>query len=96
MTATISSASKVISVGTFILNTALATSLSYLWGLINGIQIISYLPYFNTMVPANVISFYEFINDMQTFNFIPFSLDNAMDSIGITAGEYDDKKLRLL
>ena len=80
---------KVMSAGTFILNSALSISLSYLWGLINSIQIISYLPFFNTMVPANVISFYNFLNDMQNFNFIPISLDSTMNKIGITPGEYD-------
>ena len=29
------------------------------------------MPNFNLYIPANVIEFYQFINDIQTFNFIP-------------------------
>lgn len=86
-----SSATNILTISSFAVNAALATSLSYLWGLINGIQVISYLTFFTTMVPANVSSFYEFLNDLQTFNFLPFSLKSTMDLIGITAGEYNDQ-----
>ena len=90
LTVVMNTVSKVMTVGTFFVNLALASSLSYLWGLINGIQIISYLPFFNTMVPANVISFYSFINDLQSFNFLPFSLDSTLNTIGITPGVHDN------
>ena len=79
-----------VTVGTFFINIALATSLSYLWGLINAIQIISYLPEFNTMVPANVVSFYSFLNNIQNYNFLPFSVNTVLNKIGVTAGEFDD------
>jgi hypothetical protein len=90
--------SKVMSVGTLLINLALATSLCYLWGLLNSIQIISYLTSFNTMVPANVISIYQFIYDMRSFNFFPFTLDSLLNKIGIKSGQDDaaDHNERLL
>ncbi len=39
--------------------------------MINALQIIGNLPNFNLYIPANVIQFYEFINDLQSFNFLP-------------------------
>jgi hypothetical protein len=39
--------------------------------MINALQIIGSLSSFNLYIPANVIDFYGFINNIQTFNFIP-------------------------
>jgi hypothetical protein len=37
---------------------------------INALQIIGSLPNLNLYIPANVIDFYGFVNDIQTLNFI--------------------------
>ena len=42
------------------------------------------------MIPANIYTFYLFLNDMQKFDYFPFTLDRIMDLIGITAGENDE------
>ena len=39
--------------------------------MINALKIIGSLSKFNLYIPANVIDFYGFINEIQTFNFIP-------------------------
>ena len=52
-------------------NLLLSTSINLLWGMINALQIIGSLSSFNLYIPANVIDFYGFINNIQTFNFIP-------------------------
>jgi hypothetical protein len=39
--------------------------------MINALQIIGSLSNFNLYIPANVIDFYGFIINIQTFNFIP-------------------------
>ena len=39
--------------------------------MINALQIIGNMPKFNLYVPANVLEFYTFINNVQSFNFLP-------------------------
>lgn len=41
-----------------VLNIFLSASLNLLWGMVNALQIISHLPYFNVAMPANVIDFF--------------------------------------
>ena len=45
--------------------------MNFLWGMINALQIIGNMPKFNLYVPANVLEFYTFINNVQSFNFLP-------------------------
>lgn len=54
-------------------NIALATSLSLLWGMINTVQIIIYMPLMNVDFPPNAVFFYSFITDIAQFNIIPAS-----------------------
>jgi hypothetical protein len=39
--------------------------------MINALSIIGNMPNFNLYIPANVIDFYGFINNLQSFNFLP-------------------------
>ncbi len=63
--------SNSIVIGTFITNLLLSTSINLLWGMINALQIIGNMPNFYLYIPANVLDFYEFINNLQSFNFLP-------------------------
>jgi hypothetical protein len=40
--------------------------------MVNALQIISALPLFNVAMPANALSFFEFISDCASFNVIDF------------------------
>lgn len=39
--------------------------------MVNGLQIISNLPKFNLLVPANVIAFYDWVNNLSNFDILP-------------------------
>lgn len=56
--------SKYVTIGSFFLSLTIATTLTYLWGLINSIQIITYLTQLNAFVPSNVASFYKSVDDL--------------------------------
>ena len=65
-------------------------SLSMLWGLINGIQIIAFLMLFNIPIPANILIvdtvFYEIANfDLIEFDWVTDIIDNIF-------GELDNNK----
>ncbi len=47
--------------GTLALNFILTASLSMLWGMINTVQLIIYIPLYNLMFPANAILFYSLL-----------------------------------
>jgi hypothetical protein len=58
-------------IGNFILATFVSFSLSYLWGLINALQMIVYLPLFNINFPANMNMFNSILISVATFDIIP-------------------------
>lgn len=47
-------ASNKVVIITFVVNILLSASLSQLWGMINSIQIIAHMVFFNVYIPANV------------------------------------------
>ena len=53
------------------LNFLLAYSLNTLWGMLNGIQLISHLPIYRLKVPANAEYFFEFMIQVATFDPLP-------------------------
>jgi hypothetical protein len=60
--------------------------------MINALQIIGNMPNFNLYIPANVNDFYGFINDLQSFNFLPtdwifvwLGLANEIDQSSVTS-----------
>ena len=61
-------------------------SLSMLWGLINGIQIIAFLMLFNIPIPANILIvdtvFYEIANfDLIEFDWVTDIIDNIFGDL---------------
>ena len=54
----------------FLANLLLAGSLSQVWSMINGLQIVSVLPFFNAKTPGNVSFFNEFVNNLASFDFV--------------------------
>jgi len=77
--------SKGIVIGTFIANLMMSGSLSLLWGMINALQIISHLPYFNVYMPANAQIFYTFMNNISNFDVIP--TDSIFQWLGLGSEE---------
>lgn len=57
--------------GNFALNLVMASSLQLLWGMINVLQIIIYMPLFNIAFPANAQFFYALIVDIANFDIFP-------------------------
>ena len=62
-----------------ILHPIILISLSMLWGLINGIQIMAYLMLFNLSLPANLLTVLEVLYEVANFDLIP--LDYITDFI---------------
>ena len=65
-------------------------SLSMLWGLVNGIQIIAYFMLLNLAIPANVLLVKEVLYEIATFDLIP--LDFVTDFLDNHIGEYDNNR----
>ena len=63
-------------------------SLSLLWGLINGLQVVVYLMLFNIPIPANVLILNSVFYEIATFDLIP--LDWLTDYIDDTFGHLDN------
>ena len=57
--------------GNFVISFLLGFSLSLLWGLINAIQLIVYLPLFNLAFPANVYTYFNILIEIANFDLIP-------------------------
>ena len=70
-------ASKASIVSNFLISLVLASSLGLVWGMINGLQIISYLPLFKVKTPGNAGDFNKFFIDTVSFE--------AFDTSKITA-----------
>ena len=55
----------------FVVNLILITSISQLWSVVNGLQILVYMPLFWVKFPANASRFNIFLIDIATFEFVP-------------------------
>ena len=62
---------KIYVVMNFVIQPAIAASLSLLWGLINGLQIVTFLLFFNIPIPANVLIVNEVLYEVANFDLIP-------------------------
>ena len=60
-----------IVIGNFALSFLMSFSMSYLWNLINGLQMIVYLPLLNLVFPANISMVFTIIIQVATFDMIP-------------------------
>ena len=63
----------------FIINIMISGALSYLWGLINCLQIVSHFPLINVHMPANCQLLYGMLIKAATFDIVP--VDGIMDFI---------------
>eukprot|EP00347_Sterkiella_histriomuscorum_P007594 403348320 len=80
------SSTKILIVGNLFFNLFMSTSLQYLWGMINQIQIITHLPINAVEIPSNTKFFFNIIIDICNFNIIPS--DDMLNGI-ITVKETD-------
>ena len=65
-------------------------SLGLLWGLVNGLQIVTFLMFFNIPMPANVLILQEVLYEIATFNLIPLGwLKSFFDDM---LGDLDNNK----
>ena len=53
------------------LATVVAFSLNYLWGMINTLQMIVYLPMYNLIFPGNISMFNSIVINVATFDVVP-------------------------
>ena len=60
-----------VAIGNLLLSLFMSFSLSYLWGMINCLQLIVYLPLYNVVFPANVSLFLGVLINVATFDMIP-------------------------
>ena len=59
-------------IGNFLLGTLISFSLNYLWGMINTLQMIVYLPMYNLIFPGNISMLNSIIINVATFDIVPF------------------------
>mgnify|MGYP000141156323 FL=1 len=59
-------------IGNFALSLVMSYSMQYLWNLINGLQMIVYLPLLNLVFPANINMVLTILISVATFDMIPF------------------------
>ena len=58
-------------IGNFALSLVMSYSMQYLWNLINGLQMIVYLPLLNLVFPANINMVLTILISVATFDMIP-------------------------
>lgn len=64
---------KFVVVMNFAFSFLVTLSLNFLWGMINCLQMIVYLPLFNITLPANVNTLFSILIEIATFDIIPES-----------------------
>ena len=77
----------------FLVNILLSGSLSLLWGMINSMQVISYFPLLNLIMPANCQYLFSIIITVATFDLFP--MDGILEIIDDILGAIDDEYLML-
>ena len=60
-----------------------------LWGMINALQIIAHLPFFNVTLPYNVVMMVSFILEVANFNVVP--ADDILIYLGM-GNEVDEEE----
>ena len=74
----------------FVMQPFLMLSLSLLWGLINGMQIVVYLMLINVAIPANILMVYTVFFEIANFDLIP--MDWATDLLNQAFIDVDNNK----
>ena len=64
--------------GNWFLNYLMQGSISFVWGLINSLQILSYFPLINIAMPANAHLFFQIIVKIANFEILD-QIDDAVD-----------------
>ena len=82
---------KTAIISNFIINILISGALSYLWGLINCLQIVSHFPLINVLMPANCQLLFSILIKMATFDVVP--VDPIMDFIARYLRVTDDSYL---
>ena len=72
-----------------ILSYLVQSSMSLIWGLINYLQILTYLPLINVAMPANAYMVFLIMLEMASFDIVPYT-DQAVDQIEDNAKIRDD------
>ena len=77
-------------VGNFAMNLLLSGTMTYLWGLLNSLQIVAHFPLINLMMPANAQMVFRMLVQIATFEFIPIGplIEESETRIGIDNTEY--------
>ena len=72
-------------VGHFMLNLLLSSTMTFLWGLLNSLQVVSHFPLINILMPANAHYTFETFMLLATFQTIPTGdiLESIEDDLGI-------------
>ena len=60
--------------GNFLLNLLMGFTLSYLYSMINSIQLSTHLPLFNLTFPANATFFMRFLIEIANFDLLPIEV----------------------
>lgn len=71
MTTSVKEFMNTMGASNIILNLFLGTTLQYIWGMINCLQLIVNIPLMGIQMPANVVFFYSILINFVTFNIIP-------------------------
>ena len=66
----VGSSSKAATGGNVVVNVVMSGSLSKVWGMINGLQVVVHMPLFKIKSPGNVNAFNEFFAELATFDVI--------------------------
>ena len=75
-----------------VLQPIIMMSLSMLWGLIHGIQVVAYLMLFNIPIPGNVLDITTVLYELATFDLIPEEWLPLGDIIDGLVGKWDNNK----
>ena len=87
---TVGDFTNVVVVGNFMLNLLLSGTMTFIWGLLNSLQVVSHFPLINIMMPANAQYTFQTIVLIATFELIPTGdlIDGMEDGLGIRNLEY--------
>lgn len=67
---------KTILASSLLVNVLMLSSMELMWGVINGIQLMAYMPLFFVKVPANATSFIQMLLQLSSFEILPTGLFN--------------------
>ena len=76
------------------LNYLMQSSISFVWGLINSLQILSYFPLINLAMPANAHLFFQIIVHIANFEIVD-QIDDVVDIFEDETGLIEDKEFIL-